>query len=439
MSSDRPLLEGLVAAARNDLAAGAVRDWRREVGRSLFDALVCMAAGALRNDPLVPRGELGPALVVGTGLRVGLLGAVAANAVAAHRNDLDDVHWPSMTHPGSFIWPAVLASGALEKVPLSRLQEAAALGYQVCGRMAALLGPEHRLRFHVSTTAGTLGVAAAVSATRGLDDYLLVDAMLHACSTLGGTSQALRERSSTSLSHRAVAAVTGTLAALQATTSPPVAAPLTGEHGFCAATGTTLDVSTIDRPMDVVVSAVTVRRHPVTGFAHTLVDAILDAGPYPYGAVDSIEAQVSPLAMALTDPAEPTDASQAAWSLQHAAALAVLGRIERPVLHWPPDPDVVALRSRIHVREGSYGSSGLGAVGLVRLIDGEEKPFSREVPVGHPADPLSDEALVAKAVRHGVASKIDAADLLVQLCNPGDECPDAGIALLRAPASPAVR
>lgn len=455
MTDDRPLLEHLVVVSRRDLADGD-RDQRHQVaGRSLFDTLVCIASGAQVADPVVVPDESGPVPLIGTNRSGGLLGAIAANASAAHRRDLDDIHWPSVTHPGSVVWPALLAFGAAYQVPLARLREAAAFGYQVCARMAGLLGSGHRARFHASTTAGTVGVAAAVATVRDLDDDALLTSLLHACSTLGGTAQALRERSRTAVVHRGVAATTGTLAALQTTTAPAVAAPLTGEHGMCAATGTTLDVDNLEVSMAPVVENLTVRCHPVTGFAHTLVDAILDAGPFAADEVDAIDAEVPGFTLALSESAEPVDARTAAWSLPHAAALAVAGELapagggvagpsaeahgHRPAgrcLVWPPRDEVEALRARVRLRPRDAAPPELGVAGVVTLADGGERRFARSVPRGHPDDPLTDAELVAKGVRLDVIDQADAEALLAVLVSAGsDPLTSAHMAMLRAPGS----
>ena len=113
---------------------------RRAGGRALFDHLACLEAG--RRD--VPPG--------------------VGDAGAAVLRDLDDIHWPSVTHIGAIVW-TVLREAAAEGELLWR---AAHAGYEVTARLGAALGPEHRRYWHATTTAGTVGgaVAAALAPRR---------------------------------------------------------------------------------------------------------------------------------------------------------------------------------------------------------------------------------------------------------------------------------
>lgn len=417
MSSDGALLFDLVSAARRDLTAADPKSLYRAAARSMFDALVCMATGAAPADTTVPSEETGPVPLVGTTRSGGLLGAVGANATAAHRRDLDDIHWPSVTHPGSVLWPALLGVGTAYRLPLTLVMTAAATGYQLIARAAELLGSTHRGQFHVSTTAGTIGVAGAVAIALERDDDAVVSGMLHACSTLGGTAQALRERSQTAILHRGVAALNGTLAVVQPT-ARPVTNPLRGAHGFCAATGASLMPDTLAETKPPVVEGLTVRTHPVTGFAQTLVDAILDIGPVPIADVHRVDVEVPDYVAAFTEPAVPTDAQAAAWSLSHATALAVAGQLPAGRLRWPPDPAVIALRDRVNVRTRDASPPDLEVRGVVHLSQGPERQFARGVPHGHPADPLTDHELAGKATRFGVAETAPAGELLSYLQAP---------------------
>lgn len=430
---DTDLVVRLVAAAKDDLAASTA-DLSVAGSRTLFDALVCMAAGCDPNTRLVPAQEAGPVPMIGLDRHVGLIGGIAANAAAAHLRDLDDLHWPSVTHPGSVVWPALLAVGAAHRTSIESLYGAAALGYQVCTRAAALLGAKHRSRYHTSTTAGTLGVAVAVAAALDEHTDATVTAVLHAASTLGGTGQALRERSRTAVAHRVLAATAGTSAALQAGLAPAVTAPFTGANGLCAATGTSLDTATLEARQPAAIDGMTVRRHPVTGFAHCLVDAILDLGELPVDATTAIEAQVPAFMVAFTEPDRPVDQHTASWSLAHAAALAVAGRLPAGALAWPGDPMVAAIRERVVIDTREATPPDLAVAGTVRITDGDDHPFAREVPYGHADAPFTDDELVAKAVRFGVATETDAAALLDQLRTmTTTTLTSAGLAVLHRP------
>src|ERR1700694_1396840 len=56
----------------------------------------------------------------------------ARQAAAACQLDRDDVHWASMTHPGSIIWPTVLDVGLRTDADGAAVLRGAILGYEVC-------------------------------------------------------------------------------------------------------------------------------------------------------------------------------------------------------------------------------------------------------------------------------------------------------------------
>ena len=413
-ADDRPLLTRLVDIAWADLAAHDPSVLHAAAARALFDSLVCMAAGA-RSTQVVPEEERGPVPLVGTHRSGGLLGSVAANAIAAHTDDLDDIHWPSVTHPGSVLWPSLLAVGCARGIPATQLFSAAAFGYQVAARAAALFGPDHRRKFHASSTSGALAVAAAVSIAINGDPDDAVTAMSHAASGLGGTAQALREHSRTAMLHRGFSASIGVLAALHRHLVPAVTAALSGPYGLCEATTAQLDLNGLAGRSDAALLNLTMRRHPVTGFAHCLVDAILDAGPFDPSAVVGLEAEVPAFVVALTEPGPPIDVHTAAWSLPHSAAVAMAGELPAGRLQWPPTPVSASLRERVMIEPRDATPPDLAVRGQLRLADGSAVEVARTVPYGHPDDPWTDADLISKAARLGVASSDDGAALLDQL------------------------
>jgi 2-methylcitrate dehydratase PrpD len=159
------------------------------------------------------------------------LDVAARQAARAHRTDWDDVHWPTLVHPGSVTWPVALVLGRrgvppadalpvdalpADRLPADRLLAAVTVGYEATVRMARALGLDHRRRFHATATAGTVGAAACAVTVLGLGTAGLADAIGHAISVMGGAAGCLRERSGTRLFHCAHAVRTGVAAALAA-------------------------------------------------------------------------------------------------------------------------------------------------------------------------------------------------------------------------------
>ena len=122
-------------------------------------------------------------------------------AGAAVIGDRDDIHWPSLTHPGAIVWTALRTT----KVEEPLLWRAAHAGYEVTARLGRALGAEHRRYWHATTTAGTVGGAVAAALALGTDP---VNAAGHAISVTGGSILCILERTGTRIVHRDHAVVT---------------------------------------------------------------------------------------------------------------------------------------------------------------------------------------------------------------------------------------
>jgi hypothetical protein len=137
-------------------------------------------------------------------------------SVSARAEDRDDVHWASLTHPGSVVWPVVTELGAAVGVAGPTRLAAATTGYATIAGVAVALGPEHGSIFHSTATAGTVAAAATAAVLLGLGEDRWPHALGHALSVIGGSRGALIEYSGTRCFHSAHAVRTGIAAALAA-------------------------------------------------------------------------------------------------------------------------------------------------------------------------------------------------------------------------------
>lgn len=134
-------------------------------------------------------------------------------AIRASLRDLDDVDWSSLHHPGSVVWPAVVAvAGATSAWP-SDVARAARAGYRTAATIADALGPPHRAAWHVTATAGAMGAASAASVLMGLPPGDHARALALAAANLGGLAAAARERRGAAVFNRAAAVTLGLSAA----------------------------------------------------------------------------------------------------------------------------------------------------------------------------------------------------------------------------------
>ena len=308
----RTLTEDL---ARVAIAAAAdEKRVRAPAGRALFDHLACLEAGRRAFPEL-------------------------DDAAAACALDRDDLHWPSVTHPGAIVWSAVRECGGDAR--------AAAAGYEAMVRLGLAFGPEHRRYWHTSTTTGAVGAAIAAALALGLDEERVADAVGHAASVAGGSIVALLERSDTRFFHRSHATATGIAAArasaagLRATREG-----LESERGLFAALGG--DAATLLAKRDrLAIEETTFRIYAANGFSHAAIEAARELAPIE--STEHVEVLVPPATAALASVEDPHTDEEAWWSTQYAVAVTLLGLDieDRSLLH---DSRVRALLSKIALR-----------------------------------------------------------------------------------------
>ena len=268
--------------------------------------------------------------------------SAVGDAGAAAALDRDDVHWPSLTHPGAIVWTVVLATGA-EGDARGR---AAHAGYEVTARLGRALGPDHRRHWHATTTAGTVGGAVAAALALGTDPVVAAG---HAISVAGGSILALLERSGTRVLHRDHAAATA-LRCARLTALPATREGLEHPRGLFGAMGGSAEALLAPGARGALAET-SFRAHATCGFNQALVDAAravagvgggeaaravaaagggeaaravaaAGGGDAP-GAAVVVEAPAATLALA-GDP-EPRTAEDAWWSAPHAVAATLLG------------------------------------------------------------------------------------------------------------------
>ncbi|PST33319.1 MmgE/PrpD family protein [Enterocloster lavalensis] len=187
---------------------------------------VGVAIGAKENpqiqnvlrDYLEICGNKGSAHIWGTGKRVPLLTAIFMNAMMGHTLELDDVHTDSKTHIGTVVVPAAWSMAEYLGKTGDEFLLAVICGYETMARIGMALGVSaHRnLGWHVTSTAGTFGAAAACAKLLGLDEDQTVSALGLAGTQSFGTWAFLTDGATNKVLHPARAAASGCEAALLA-------------------------------------------------------------------------------------------------------------------------------------------------------------------------------------------------------------------------------
>src|SRR5688572_6342187 len=110
------------------------------------------------------------AFVVGLDRRLDAVNAALVNGVAANALDYDDMHVPTLIHPTGAVVAAALALAEDRHATGAALVAAIATGIDVECRLGLALFPRHYDGgWHITSTLGTLGAAAAGCVVLGLD------------------------------------------------------------------------------------------------------------------------------------------------------------------------------------------------------------------------------------------------------------------------------
>lgn len=211
---------------------------RHAAKRALLNYFAVSLGGC--NDPtidsavrtLLPFRAGSQAGLVGRPERFDMLNASALNAMAANVYDFDDTHVPTIVHPTAPVAPVLAALAESRPITGEDLLLAFAIGVEVECRIANAISPGHYARgWHITSTCGVFGSAAAAGRILGLDATTLVWAFGSAAAQSSGLVETLgTSAKSISVGNAARNGLLSALLAAQGFEGP--AAPLEGTRGF---------------------------------------------------------------------------------------------------------------------------------------------------------------------------------------------------------------
>ena len=318
------LIERALRAVEHPLA-------RHAALRARFDYVACVTAGRTRTS----------------------LGDSVACAVV----DLDDVHWPTGTHPGSMIWPSVIGESNWPPQPADSAELTAAIvGYEVMIRFARSFRPAHRRLWHPTSTAGVLGASAAAALAAGMDFDDVVTCVSHSSSLACGLMQGLVEHADTGLVHRLHAQVTAQACVASVGLRAPEAG-VDGPQGLLVAFGGDVEplLACADRPA---IAETTFRLEPASGLLQGLASTARATRSGDGGG--DVRVGLPESAIELSDRASPASAHDRWWSAQWTAAAGLLGVARLAMLDGLSTPEVDALSARIVLESADQPSLSLG-------------------------------------------------------------------------------
>jgi len=404
-----------LAAMPAPLRAAGLRTILNHVGCALGtarDPAVLTALAVMREISATP-----VATVFGQASRLDPMAAAFVNAVAGNLLDFDDTHLRTVIHPAAPVVPVAFALAEQRGLSGAAVLEAVLLGGEVACRVGNMVSPGHYDRgWHITSTCGAFGAAAAAAKLLGLDAGRTAHALGIAASEAAGIVENLPSAAkNVSVGNAARHGILAALFAARGWEAAPRA--LEGPLGWARAAGDVPDVEAVTNGLghDWEIARNTFKPYPAGIVFHAVIDAALSLRP-AIPAIDAIrEVEVAGDALLLARGDRPVaTARDARVSIHHCAALGLLrgsagvADFEAPAV---ADPALAALRAKVLARRDDTLPRGAARV-RVTLTDGQVQEALVTEPIGSAGRPLSDAALDAKyranAALAGHADRADA-------------------------------
>jgi 2-methylcitrate dehydratase PrpD len=381
---------------------------RHQGKRSLLNFIGC-ALGVAHSPPiemamrvLTPLSGPNRVTVIGRTERLDPLGAAFINAIGGNLLDYDDTHLRTVIHPAAPVAPAALALGEQRGFSGTTVLRAFILGAEVECRIGNAVSPGHYARgWHITSTCGVFGAAAASAALLGLSAEQSAHAIGVASSQSAGTVENLPSAAkNVSVGNAARNGLFAALLAEQGYTAAPAA--IEGALGWARAMGDdpAVEEITSDLGQRWELLANTFKPYPCGIVMHAVIDACLALRrDHSLTASDIADITVSGDQLLLDRGDRPVSNDRdARVSIHHCAAVsfqfgaAGLKEFSVATVHHPA---VVALRSLTRAQLDASSPRG-AATATVRTKDGRSLTATVLHPIGSAERPLSDQDIEAK-------------------------------------------
>lgn len=355
----------------------------------------------------------GPSEILTSRRRATPFFAALVNGAASHFVEQDDLHNSSVLHPGTVVFPAVLAAAQDTGASGRQLVAAAVAGYECGVRVGEFLGRSHYTVFHTTGTAGKLAAAAGVAHVLRLD----ADGMQHALGSAGtmaaGLWEFLRDAADSKQLHTAKAAADGLMAAYLARDGFMGAREiLEGRQGMAAGMSSDADPKWLTDRLGArwALAETSFKFHASCRHTHPSADALLElirAHGLTAGEIAEVTAHVHQGALDVLGPVtDPRTVHQSKFSMGFVLALialrgrAGLGDFTEAELN---DEEVRAFHDKVKMVldpeiDRAYPRRWMGRV-TVKTRDGRVLEGRIASPKGDPDNTLSRRELEDKAAR----------------------------------------
>ena len=382
---------------------------RHEGKRALLNWLGCAIGGA--HDETVERALAaidpfsGPrtASLIGRSEKLDPLNAALVNGLGSNILDYDDTHMKTVIHPTVPVAAAVFALGEHRRSTGAQVLEAFILGVEVECRVGNAVSPEHySLGWHITSTCGVIGAAAAAGRLLDLDAARMTWALGIAATQAAGLTSTMGSMSkSYNMGHAAKSGLIAALLAESGFTSSERG--LEAPRGFAHVLSTTVNLAeltgNLGKTWELTWNAY--KPFPCGIVLHAAIDGCVELrNEYRLtpDAIDRVETRLPPLALELAGKPAPTTGLEGKLSVYHAVACALLygkAGVGEFTDECVRRPEVLALRGKVTSTPDATLDK---AAAHLRIVLKDGRILERDIPhaIGSLEKPMSDRDLEAK-------------------------------------------
>ncbi|MGB6255061.1 MAG: MmgE/PrpD family protein [Bradyrhizobium sp.] len=416
---------------------------RHQAKRSLINFLAVTLAGCRSRPIEIARRLLAefsggrPVALIGHAERIDALSAAFLNAAAANVDDFCDTHTATVIHPTAPVAGALFSYAGLRPVSGSEFLLGLVLGNEVQARIGLAMSPSHYNRgWHITSTCGVFGAAAACGKLAGLDERQMVWALGIAATQSAGLCECLgTPAKSVSVGNAARNGLWSALLAEKGYDGP--AEPLAGVQGFYHALVEQADFSCITDGWGEgwAIMATCYKPYPCGFVIHPVLDCVLDwRRDHPKAEVVRVVVRGNPLLSVRADRPNISTGREAQVSVQHAVAVALLrgqAGLDQFTDACVRDPQVSNLRNKVEVVRDEHFST-VAAAFEITTVDGKNFKLEQPAARGSDANPLSDHDLEEKlrAAASGWNPHYDATPLIDAIWNVEASADVSGLAAM---------
>jgi 2-methylcitrate dehydratase PrpD len=381
----------------------------REAKRSVLNFVGTCLGG--RRDPAIaqlidvlrPFSGKPEAVVIGQADRLDMLNAALVNAVTGNVLEFDDTHQPTVIHPTAPVLPPILALADQRTISGKDLLHAFALGVDVGCRVGNSVSPGHYARgWHITSSCGIFGAAAASARLLGLDGSQITHALGIAASQASGIVENLPTGAKNiGIGNSARNGLLSAILAAKGYTAAPRA--IEGPLGFAKAAGDTANLAELTGELGSRWELMrnTYKPYPCGVVLNSVIDATLElrrAHGLKADDIERVTVRGNALLLARADRPNVANDRDAKVSIQHSVAVALLYGSAGVTQYSEPivsRAEVAALRAKV-TAELEADAKPLSAEVIVKTRQGRELRTQNLKPRGSLENPMSDADIEAK-------------------------------------------